>query len=365
MRKYQPFVTRFLRKSPAYLRLSWINDVVGEDDYDTAAASLEQLALSSETNLWSHQVEISLAKLGRLASWERSQPQDTHPASREDIKRLDDHTAIDVIQQDLYNYIRPVFEGAIDKKAEVELALDYFGSYLSEDRPSLHEILNEALTTMINRQVVGADDLLDLLTLMGPAQTSEDKDSETHHEVFYQALQVLERGRYAQQNVSYESALRKLIWRRCMIRDDWEARGKAAEEANGNSDSSATETALHYTLGLCLGECCLDVVAGMSLTLSTENREMTHLSLYQPLSPAEALMSESESEVLVSRFRPEQRARIALDLQREDDLLRQYIEAGKLDFWYQNLLSTADARSSASHATDATSGDARARLTWV
>ncbi|CAL5874143.1 uncharacterized protein PFLUO_LOCUS8431 [Penicillium psychrofluorescens] len=365
MKKYQPFVTRFLRKSSAYLRLSWINDVVGEDDYDTAAASLEQLALSGETNLWSHQVEISLAKLGRLASWERSQPQDLHPASREAIQRLDDHTAIDVIQQDLYNYIQPVFEGAIDKKAEVELALDYFGSYLSEDRPSLHEILNEALTTMINRQVVGADDLLDLLTLIGPAQTSEDKDSETHHEVFFQALQVLERGRYVQQNVSYESALRKLIWRRCMIRDDWEARGKAAEEVNGNSDLSATETALHYTLGLCLGEWYRDVGGRVSLTLSTENRELTHPSLYQPLSPAEALMSESESEVLVSRFRPEQRARIALDLQREDDLLRQYIEAGKLDFWYQNLLASADARSSASRATDATSGDARARLTWV
>lgn len=55
-------------------------------------------------------------------------------------------------------------------------------------------------------------------------------------------------------------------------------------------------------------------------------------------------MVNSESEILVSRFRPEQRSRIALDLKREDDLLREYIDTGKLDFWFKNMLSSVESQ---------------------
>lgn len=55
-------------------------------------------------------------------------------------------------------------------------------------------------------------------------------------------------------------------------------------------------------------------------------------------------MVNSESEILVSRFRPEQRSRIALDLKREDDLLREYIDTGKLDFWFKNILSSVESQ---------------------
>ena len=51
-------------------------------------------------------------------------------------------------------------------------------------------------------------------------------------------------------------------------------------------------------------------------------------------------MTDSESDILVSRFRPEQQARIAADLRRENEICRRYIEHGKLDFWFQNLLDT-------------------------
>jgi nuclear pore complex protein Nup133 len=67
-------------------------------------------------------------------------------------------------------------------------------------------------------------------------------------------------------------------------------------------------------------------------------------SIYAALSPTEALMADTDSDILVSRFRPEQKSRLALDLQTENDILRQYIEVGKLDFWFQNLLETAEAR---------------------
>ena len=59
-----------------------------------------------------------------------------------------------------------------------------------------------------------------------------------------------------------------------------------------------------------------------------------------PLSPVDVLLSESDSNILVSRFRLEQRARIARDLSVENEVLGQYVEAGNLEFWFKDLLSS-------------------------
>ena len=58
-----------------------------------------------------------------------------------------------------------------------------------------------------------------------------------------------------------------------------------------------------------------------------------------PLSPVDVLLSESDSNILVSRFRLEQRARIARDLSVENEVLGQYVEDGNLEFWFKDLLS--------------------------
>ncbi|OQD95590.1 hypothetical protein PENSOL_c019G01341 [Penicillium solitum] len=326
MRKYQPAVTRFLRSNPAYSRLSWINDVIGEDDYDTAATSLENLAISGEKDLWSHRVEISIAKLGKLATQERMDSPVVTSSLQEDVKRLEDYVEVDGVQDILYLHIEHILEGAIDRKAALELALGQYGEHIFEDRPSLHEILSDALSTLIDRQVVGSDGLIDILTLMGPTQLADDSESEIARSEFHLALQVLDYGRYGQRDPSYLMALQRLIWRRCLIKDDWVARGKAAEGPNGNEYSSVADTALYRSLTACL----------------EEPRNAGLHSVYKPLSPAEALMTDSDSDILVSRFRPEQKSRVASDLQTENDILRQCIEVGKLDFWFQNLRETAE-----------------------
>jgi nuclear pore complex protein Nup133 len=344
MRKYQPAITRFLRSNPAYARLSWINDVTGEDDYDTAAASLENLALG-EKDLWSHRVEISLAKLGKLATQERMDSSVAASTLQEDVKRLDDYVEVDGIQDILYGHMQPILQGAIDRKAEVELAVGQYGDYIFEDRPSLHEILSDALSTLIDRQVVGADGLIDILTLMGPGQLADDGESELVPSEFHLALQVLDYGRYGQRDPSYLKALQRLIWRRCLIKDDWVARGKAAEGPNGNAHNSVADTALYRSLTACLeGEFVPNInwTIDVTNTIYLEPRRAGPHSLYTPLSPAEALMTDSDSDILVSRFRPEQKSRVASDLETENDILRQCIEVGKLDFWFQNLRETSE-----------------------
>ncbi|KAJ5931296.1 hypothetical protein N7516_005785 [Penicillium verrucosum] len=326
MRKYQSAVTRFLRSSPAYSRLSWINDVIGEDDYDTAATSLENLAITGEKDLWSHRVEISLAKLGKLATQERIDSPVVTSKLQEDVKRLENYVEVDGVQDILYLHIEHVLEGAIDRKAALELAIGQYGGHIFEDRPSLHEILSDALSTLIDRQVVGSDGLIDILTLMGPTQLADDSEIEFARSEFHLALQVLDYGRYGQRDPSYLMALQRLIWRRCLIKDDWVVRGKAAEGPNGNEYSSVADTTLYRSLTACL----------------EEPRNAGVHSAYKPLSPAEALMTDSDSDILVSRFRPEQKSRVATDLQTENDILRQCIEVGKLDFWFQNLRETAE-----------------------
>ena len=346
MRKYQSAVTRFLRSSPAYSRLSWINDVIGEDDYDTAATSLENLAISGEKDLWSHRVEISLAKLGKLATQERMDSPVVASTLQEDVKRLEDYVEVDGVQDILYLHIEHILEDAIDRKAALELALGQYGEHIFEDRPSLHEILSDALSTLIDRQVVGSDGLIDILTLMGPAQLADDSESELARSEFHLALQVLDYGRYGQRDPSYLMALQRLIWRRCLIKDDWVARGKAAEGPNGNEYSSVADTALYRSLTACLEGEFVPTINTLTMELTNvlclEPRNAGLHSIYKPLSPAEALMTDSDSDILVSRFRPEQKARVASDLQTENDILRQCIEVGKLDFWFQNLRETAE-----------------------
>lgn len=351
-RKYQSAVTQFLRRNPAYSRLSWINDVAGEDDYNSAAISLENLALDAEKDLWSHRVEISLAKLGKLATQEKNPSPAQITTLQDDVKRLEDYVEVDLIQDTLYAHIQHTWQGAIDTKAEAELALEFYGQHMFEDRPSLHELLGEAISTLVNRQVVGADGLVDLLTLMGPTQISGDRGNELVKSESHLALQVLDYGRYSQRDPAYQMALQRLIWRRCLIKDDWVARGKAAEKPSGNLDGYIGDTALYQALIACLeGEHswletpCDKLKSGDTNNISTEPRASGRF-IYMPLSPVESLMADSDSEILLSRFNSEQKSRVALDLQAENDILRRYIEVGKLDFWFQNLRETAGAQSS-------------------
>ena len=250
MRKFQPFVTRFLREDPAYARLSWINDVVGENDYSTAALSLERLAIEQEPDLWSHRAELSLAKLAKLAVWENTGSGSY--STQNDVKRLEDYAEIDAIQEVVHAYIAPALQGAIDRKAEIDLAIEQFGKDIAQSTPSLHEVLGSALTKVVTRQVIGLDQLVDLLTLLdNTAQNHEHTQSELSGKEFYLALRAIRLGQREKDHV-YVVALQKLVWRRCMIKNNWHTIGRAAESMGDEDQSIVHDTVLFRTLLLCL-----------------------------------------------------------------------------------------------------------------
>ncbi|KAL4929628.1 putative nuclear pore complex subunit Nup133 [Aspergillus undulatus] len=326
MKKFQPFVTRFLHKNQSYAKLSWINDVIGETDYETAARTLERLALEHEQDIWSHRVELSLTKLARLATWEANDLPDSLPP-RSDIKRLEGLAEMGAVQEVVYSYISPMLQNAIDQKAEIDLATEYFANLTAETRPSLHELLKEALARVVSRGVLSLDQLVDLLTLIDPSQGSDIGQNEFSGSEFHLALRVIRLGLYAERDPNYTLALQKLVWRRCIIRDNWDAKGKAVEQMGSESETLLFSTSLFRTFVLCLR----DELAEIS----------DDTPLYIPTRPQDVLLGDSDSALLASRFRPEQRARVARDLDEENSSLSQYIEKGELEFWFKNLLSSA------------------------
>lgn len=255
MRRFQAFITRFLRKTPAYSRLSWINDVIGENDYNAASRSLENLAIEHESDIWSHHVELSLAKLTRLAAAEKA-PSLGRSSIQNDVDRLNNYAAIDAVQEMVYEYILPVLHGAIDQKAAIELAISHFGKSVLTDRPSLHEVLGDALAKVVTRQFIGVDEVVDLLTLIDPVHFSECHDSGFLGQEFFLALRVVHLSCYPQTDPSYHIALQKLTWKRCMIRDNWEAIVETISDTDGDvgANPSIYSTALFRTLSLCSRE---------------------------------------------------------------------------------------------------------------
>ncbi|KAL3456829.1 Non-repetitive/WGA-negative nucleoporin C-terminal-domain-containing protein [Aspergillus heterothallicus] len=327
MAKFQPFVTRFLHKNPAYSKLSWVNDVVGDTDYESAAKTLENLALDQEHDIWSHRVELSLAKLANLATYEKRGSSDSQTAQAS-VKRLEDLAEIGAVQEVIYAHISPALQGAIDQKAEIDLAIDHFANSIALDRPSLHELLGEALTGVVSRKVLGLDQIVDLLTLMDLGQDSATAQNDFYGREFYLALRVVRVGLYNNGDPNYILALQKLVWRRCIIEDDWDATGRAAEQMGSESESLLYTTSLFRTLVLCLKD-----------RLAEDGNIPP---LYLPASPEEVLLNDSESALLLSRFRPEQRVRITHDLEHENSILTKYMETGELGFWFKNLLGSAE-----------------------
>lgn len=254
MNEYQPYVTRFLRKDWSRARLSWINDILGEGDYESASATLKKLALEHESKVWDKRVELSLAKLTQLAIWEKMDG--VQSESRNEIRKLDDLLETTGLQELIYDHISPALQGAIDRKAELQLAMEHFAQHIVGGRPALRELLEDALARVVNHESLTVEQAIDVLTLMDPVSVPDGEESPLLGREFHLALRFLRLGRYFETEPAYHEALAKLIWRRCMIRDDWASMGKGQKQPKLDADVEAQvrQTALVRTLTECATE---------------------------------------------------------------------------------------------------------------
>jgi nuclear pore complex protein Nup133 len=331
--KKQPFVTGFLRKTPGYHKISWINDVIGEEDFHRAAKTLESLATKKVDDLWTKKTELCLAKLARIASTEKEGKSTTKDWGFS-TKKFDNRLALLDLQTRIQAHILPSIGPVIDDTGARQVALEMFGKHIVGDKkyPALRALLNDGLALLLSRRAVPPERLVDILTLMDPVLYNghgEDDPQILGHE-FWLALQVLQLGEV---NPSLSEGLSHLIWRRAMIRDDWILLNDTTDKNDEQVTAEMTQTSLFRTL--------LDYYDHVH----HHHHHAADASTIKLLAPSQLLdASDVFPASLRKRFRENEVDLVLRDLQAENEVLKKYVEKGQLELHYGGLVKMAQAQ---------------------
>ncbi|ERF75645.1 hypothetical protein EPUS_04625 [Endocarpon pusillum Z07020] len=337
--KKQPLLTRFLRQNPGYQKISWINDVIGEEDFGNAAKTLESLATKKGDDLWIKKTELCLAKLTNIAAVETNQ-KDPRKEVRISTKKFDDRLALLDIQARVQAHMLPSIGPVIDDAGARQVALETFGRRVVGEKryPALKALLNDGLGLLLCRKAVSAQRLVDILTLMDPVeyQGPEENDPQILGHEFWLALEVLQLGEI---DPSMVEGLTHIIWRRAMIRDDWVSLNDTTEKNDEKVTAEMTKTSLFKTL-----------VAWFE-HVQHHRGEASNIKL---LGPSQILEAEVFPLSLRKRFRETEIELVLRDLEAENEVLKRHVEKGRLELHYGGLLKMAQAtvRAQADRAGD-------------
>ncbi|KAK3937905.1 Non-repetitive/WGA-negative nucleoporin C-terminal-domain-containing protein [Diplogelasinospora grovesii] len=322
----QHYATQFLRTKPELAKVSWINDIEKEKDIDRAAETLIDLGLTREQQVWNKKIELSLGKLALMAEEaEQSTNGDSGSVaqSERDVKNgahLDNiERELDLIkiQDDLYSQILPTIQDGVDEPAELELALKEHGVLIPKKLKVLSQILEDAMLRLIKHEALQPWTLIDLLTLiaLGPDHFDAIGDQ------FYLALKVAKCGLKGEDRSNAE----RLIWRRCLIRDDWKRVNETNEKSDLDQLETVGETALYHTM----------------FAVVDEQHSDEKFNPY--VKPSDALGVFTES--LDRRFNDLDdsfRNKLLDAMKWEDAKLRSFIEKSQVEAWYRTTLEAAE-----------------------
>jgi len=241
---FQEFLTRHLRKRPEYSKISWINEALAEKDYAKAAEDLLG-SYKHETNLWSRKVELSMGKLALMAAEEKGQDDKTTVAAH--IRNMDRRMAIIDIQDKLYGYIEPALRSALDESAKADIALTEFG-HNTKKRPTLRSLIQKTMKALTMREALSLDELIDTLTLINTDIRHTQSEKEFTDRRFFCALQVLKVSGLQSKDLKRGELHEKIIWRRCMIQDNWEGINRTEGTTDAQVIAATSSTALFKTL---------------------------------------------------------------------------------------------------------------------
>lgn len=247
----QHYLTAFLRSKPEYAKLSWINDITEEIDSHQASKSLLELGLHYETDLWSKQVELSIGKLALLANRSYSERDGLliPDGGKTELSSVHNQLELIKIQDLIYDLLSPCIRSAIDEKAELQLAMEAVGNnQLTRRQSKLFSLLEESMTHLIRHQAMMPWSLIDLLTLMGGDNVTEELEL-LHGQRFYLAIKAARSGLA---DSGEQILAQKIIWRRCMLRDDWAEINNTAHKDDLQVTEQLAGTALYQTFRWCI-----------------------------------------------------------------------------------------------------------------
>lgn len=248
---HQRFLTEFLRSKPEYAKIAWIQDVTREKDFDRAAQTLLDLGLKRERDIWSKKIELSLGKLARMAGRKYSQANGIliPDGGQIELVATGNQLGLLKIQDRIYEHVFPSIEIAIDDKAEIQLALEAHGNKSLKKQKAFSAFLEENMGHLVRHEAMDALSLIDLLTLMdGGDQVSQDQ-TDFRDQQFYLALEA---ARYGNSSREEQDLMQRVIWRRCILRDDWRAVNDTDSKDDQEVNNELRNTALYLTFRACL-----------------------------------------------------------------------------------------------------------------
>ncbi|MCJ1355102.1 MAG: hypothetical protein MMC33_005093 [Icmadophila ericetorum] len=317
----QDSLTQYLRSHKEYTKFGWINEAIGEHNYAKTASDLTE-AQKTENRLWNKKIELSISKLALLAAEE--QQQIINDEQLRQNRRVERQMNIVDIQQQLYQYIRPTIQNAIDDAAELQLAVDAFCKPL-KGRPTLRKAMERILKKLIAWDVVSAEDMIDMLTLLDLTKpNSEDTDIPDLR--FFHALKLLSYLRLESKDAGRDELLEKCIWRRCIILENWEDLNKTELKNDKEVDVKLQATAVFRTLKAGFAD-------GLFNTLPPP--------LPQSLHGAGTTLSSLLSSKNYSQSSEPHLDALAKELSTEDALLEKALDKGRLGLWWAGLVETA------------------------
>ena len=320
---FKNYLTQFLRHQPDYAKLGWIHEVACEKSYAAAAEDL-MLAQTQETNLWSRKISLSMSKLSLLAATGKGQIKDK--SAKDATRKIDENLAVLAMQERLCNYVKPTIRNALDADAEVDLALQKYGSNV-QGKFTLRQNLERHFRKMLALEALSPEALIDTLTLLGGEGASPDNEGFMGSRFFY-AFKVLRYNSSEASDSGFKELQEKFIWRRCMIQDDWKDINRTELKDDAQAEVETGATALFKTL--------------------REGFRTGFWDKFVPLPPAKVLEAGTSIDALrvSSHFAniPENAlAVLAQDLEMEDELLEKYMEEGRLGERWKGVVEAAKA----------------------
>ncbi|CAL3967495.1 unnamed protein product [Diplocarpon coronariae] len=323
-KQQQPYLTEFFRGKPDYAKISWINDITEEEDLGKASSTLLDLGLHRESELWNKKIELSMGKMALLASRSHSQTDGIliPDGGKTELKSVHNQLGLIKIQNQVYEFVRPSIENAIDENAELQLALESHGNKALRKKPMFARLLADSMELLIKHQAMDAAKLIDLLTLIGDQQAEEYEEQTFQNQRFFLAIQA---SRYGIPNKDERVLAQRIIWRRCMLVGDWSAVNNTSQKDDQQVQQLLSSTALYQTFKACL-----------NARLFEKNTNV------KPIGPREVLGAGSDN--FEERFASSDDSTlesIMKDMQVEDDALEPLIEKYRLEQWFETIYEQA------------------------
>lgn len=322
---YRKHLTHFFRHHPEYAKVAWINEVAAEQNYLQAATHLER-ARVQERNIWSCKIALSMAKLSIMAASAKNQIENQLMEST--MEGIDGQLPMMSIQGDLYRYIKSTVRDALDADAEADLVMQRYGSNFVKGKPFLRDVLDRNLRTMLAMETLPLESLIDVLTLIDDQVSYSDDGFQVLDSRFFSALRILRQSTSQDTDPGRLDLLEKIIWRRCMIHDNWEEINRTELKDDNQVELETGITSLFKTI--------------------KEGYRNGLFERHPPPSPTALLEAGTTVESLKTSLSyknlPENTlSLLARDLEKESELLEEHLEKGRLEEWSKGVNSAAKA----------------------